>query len=35
MADAIRDEANFGPGEAVSKRIWTLERKVYRGPDGA
>jgi len=35
MADAIRDDANFGPGEIVSKRIWSLERKVYRAPGGA
>lgn len=31
MADAIREEGNFADGESVSKRIWTLERKVYRG----
>ena len=33
MADAIRDDANFAPGDVVSKRVWTLERKVYRTPD--
>jgi 3'-5' exoribonuclease len=33
MADAIRGEENFEDGEAVSKRIWSLERKVYRGPE--
>lgn len=32
MADAIRGEENFEDGQAVSKRIWSLERKVYRGP---
>jgi len=32
MADAIEAAENFGEGESVSKRIWTLERKVYRGP---
>lgn len=32
MADAIRDETNFADGEPVSKRIWSLERKVYRTP---
>jgi 3'-5' exoribonuclease len=32
MADAIRGQENFEAGEAVSKRIWSLERKVYRGP---
>ena len=32
MADAVRDAANFEEGEPVSKRIWSLERKVYRGP---
>ncbi len=32
MADAIRDDVNFAEGELVSKRIWTLDRKVYRGP---
>lgn len=32
MADAIRGEENFEAGQAVSKRIWSLERKVYRGP---
>ena len=31
MADAIRTEGNFEDGESVSKRIWSLERKVYRG----
>lgn len=35
MADAVHDDANFGPGETVSKRIWSLERKVYRAPGGA
>lgn len=35
MADAIRDDANFGDGDVVSKRIWTLERKVYRTPAGS
>lgn len=34
MADALRDDANFSAGEVVSKRIWTLERKVYRAPAG-
>jgi hypothetical protein len=34
MADALRDDANFGAGEVVSKRIWTLERKIYRAPAG-
>ena len=32
MADAIRGEVNFSAGESVSKRLWSLERKVYRGP---
>ena len=32
MADAIRDDSNFEEGETVSKRVWSLERKVYRGP---
>ncbi len=35
MADAIRDDANFGDGDVVSKRIWTLERKGYRTPAGS
>jgi 3'-5' exoribonuclease len=32
MAAAIAGRDNFEEGQAVSKRIWTLERKVYRGP---
>jgi len=32
LATALRDSANFGDGEAVSKPIWTLDRRrVYRG----
>jgi len=34
MTDALRDDANFGVGDTVSKRIWTLERKIYRAPAG-
>ena len=32
MAAAIAGRDNFEEGTAVSKRIWTLERKVYRAP---
>jgi 3'-5' exoribonuclease len=32
MTDAVRNDDNFESGESVSKRIWTLERKVYRRP---
>jgi 3'-5' exoribonuclease len=32
LATALRESANFGDGETVSKPIWTLDkRRVYRG----
>ena len=32
LASALRESANFGDGESVSKPIWTLDkRRVYRG----
>ncbi len=32
LAAALKDEANFGDGETVSKPIWTLDRRrIYRG----
>ena len=34
FADALRDPANFEGGALVSKRIWSLERRVFRAtPD--
>jgi len=33
LGAALRETANFGEGESVSKPIWSLERRrVYRGP---
>jgi 3'-5' exoribonuclease len=33
LAAALKEAANFGEGESVSKPIWTLDRRrVYRSP---
>ncbi len=36
VAAALRERANFGEGESVSKPIWSLDRRrVYRGEGGS